>query len=299
MNQYKKFLGRTDLVKNQVEREKLAEQEASNKRKRSIQQQNKQRWLKYQEQLRSELAARYFHAVQSTGGESFSNIYSVEFDGTDDTVNMGNASELNFNHHDAFTLSVWVKRDSLGAAVIIDKMETSGTFTGYQLAFTSDKIRIYHRRQNQTYNRIYRITDATFTSTTEWYHIVSTYDGSRANTGLKIYVNGDEAASTGYNSMNAGAWTNNADFKIGRTTDGHIDEVSVYNSELSATDVASIYNGNGAGKPGDVTSLSPVGWWRMGDNDSGTGTTVTDQGSGGNNGSLIADATFEEDVPGS
>jgi len=70
MKKYKPYLGRVDLVKNQVEREKLAEQEATSKRKRSIQQQNRQRWLKYQEQLRSELAARYFHAVQSTGGDT-------------------------------------------------------------------------------------------------------------------------------------------------------------------------------------------------------------------------------------
>ena len=243
------------------------------------------------EQLRGRGILNSFEIV---GGGAFPNQYSVDFDGTDDSVNMGNASELNFNHNNAFTLSVWVKRDSVGSAEIIRKMEDSGNFTGYQLAFTSDKIRIYHRRQNQTYNRIQRITDATFTSTTEWYHIVSTYDGSRANTGLKIYVNGSEVASTGYNSMQAGAWNNTADFKVGKTTDGHIDEVSVYDSELSATDVATIYNG---GTPGDVTSLNPVGWWRMGDNDSGTGTTVTDQGSGGNDGSLTNDAVFTTDVP--
>ncbi len=70
MNQYKKFLGRTDLVKNQVEREKLAEQEAASKRKRRIQEANRRSHLRYQEQLRSELAARYFHAVQSTGGDT-------------------------------------------------------------------------------------------------------------------------------------------------------------------------------------------------------------------------------------
>jgi len=234
------------------------------------------------------------NSFEMAAGGAFPNQYSVEFDGTDDSVNMGNASELNFNHNNAFTLSVWVKRDSLGSAEIIRKMEDSGNLTGYQLAFASDKIRILHRRQNQTFNRIQRSTDATFTSTTEWYHIVSTYDGSRTNAGLKIYVNGSEAASTGANSMNAGAWTNNADFKVGRSTDGHIDEVSVYNSELSATDVATIYNG---GLPGDVTSLNPVGWWRMGDDDSGTGTTVTDQGSGGNDGSLTNDAVFTTDVP--
>ena len=67
MKKYKPYLGRVDLVKNQIEREKLAEQEATSKRKRSIQQQNKQRWLKYQEQLRSELAARYFHSVIGAG----------------------------------------------------------------------------------------------------------------------------------------------------------------------------------------------------------------------------------------
>ena len=232
--------------------------------------------------------------IIALAGSSFPNQYSIDLDGTDDIVNMGNASELNFNHNDAFTLSVWVKRDSTGNAELIRKMEDSGNYTGFQLTFVSDKIRIYHRRQNQTTNRIQRSTDATFTSTTEWYHIVSTYDGSRANTGLKIYVNGSEAASTGANSMNAGAWTNNADFKVGRTTDGHIDEVSVYDSELSATDVATIYN---SGIPGDVTSLNPVGWWRMGDNDSGTGTTVTDQGSGGNDGTLENDAAFSTDVP--
>ena len=187
-----------------------------------------------------------------------------------------------------------VRAIGLGSAEIIRKMEDSGNLTGYQLAFTNDKIRIFHRRQNQTFNRIQRSTDATFTSTTEWYHIVSTYDGSRTNAGLKIYVNGSEAASTGANSMNAGAWTNNADFKVGRSTDGHIDEVSVYNSELSATDITTLYN---SGIPGDVTSLNPVGWWRMGDNDGGTGTTVTDQGSGGNDGSLTNDAVFATDVP--
>ena len=238
--------------------------------------------------------AGILNSFELAAGGAFPNQYSVEFDGTDDSVNMGNVSELDFNHNNAFTLSAWVKRDTTGTGVIIDKMETSGNLTGYQLAFVSDKIRILHRRQNQTFNRIQRSTNATFTSTTEWYHIVSTYDGSRTNAGLKIYVNGSEAASTGANSMNAGAWNNSADFKVGRSTDGHIDEVSVYNSELSATDVATIYN---SGIPGDVTSLNPVGWWRMGDNDSGTGITVTDQGSGDNDGSLTNDAAFTTDVP--
>ena len=37
-----------------------------------------------------------------------------------------------------------------------------------------------------------------------------------------------------------------------------------------------------------------MGWWRMGDNDGGTGTTITDQGSGGNNGTLTNGPTFHD-----
>ena len=73
-----------------------------------------------------------------------------------------------------------------------------------------------------------------------------------------------------------------------------IDEVSFFNSALSASNVADIYN---SGVPNDISSLSPVGWWRMGDNNSGSGTTITDQGSGGNDGTLTNGPTFSTTVP--
>ncbi len=225
---------------------------------------------------------------------SFTNTKSIALDGVDDFVDMGNASSLNFNHYDAYTLSVWIKREEINSAsIMIEKMMTSGSLTGYQFAFLSDNtIRIYHRRQNQTYNRIYRVTNNTYTDTTNWYHVVATYDGSRSNSGLKIYVNGSIAPSTGFNSMNAGAWTNTADFKIGRLTLGKIDEVAVFNSELSASDVTNIYDN---GVPNDISSLSPLSWWRCGDGD--TSPTLTDNGSGGNDGTMTNFSTFSTDVP--
>ena len=39
------------------------------------------------------------------------------------------------------------------------------------------------------------------------------------------------------------------------------------------------------------------GWWRMGDNDNGTGTTITDQGSGSSDGTLVNSPTFSTTVP--
>ena len=81
---------------------------------------------------------------------------------------------------------------------------------------------------------------------------------------------------------------------------GLIDEVSFFNSALSATDISTLRGGASAGTlgvPADISSLNPVGWWRMGDNDSGTGTTITDQGSGSNNGTLTNGPTFSSSVP--
>jgi hypothetical protein len=70
-----------------------------------------------------------------------------------------------------------------------------------------------------------------------------------------------------------------------------IDEVSVFNSALSQSDVTSIYGG---GTPSSLSSYSSlVSWWRF----EGTGTTATDSGSGGNNATLENTVVRSTDVP--
>jgi hypothetical protein len=56
MNEYGNFIRRTDLIKNLVDREKLAEE--TKKPNRNTQEANRQRWIQYQEILRQELTAR-------------------------------------------------------------------------------------------------------------------------------------------------------------------------------------------------------------------------------------------------
>jgi hypothetical protein len=77
--------------------------------------------------------------------------------------------------------------------------------------------------------------------------------------------------------------------------EGLLDEISFFNSALSASDITSIYN---SGVPADISTLNPVGWWRMGDNDGGTGTTITNQGSASSiDGTLTNGPTFSTTVP--
>ena len=67
-NKYNNFLKRVDLVQNQIERKRIREQQAATSRSKTIQQQNAKRYADYQRVLRTELEARWFHNVLSTGG---------------------------------------------------------------------------------------------------------------------------------------------------------------------------------------------------------------------------------------
>jgi hypothetical protein len=85
-------------------------------------------------------------------------------------------------------------------------------------------------------------------------------------------------------------------FLIGRWdvsgyANGRIDEVAYFQRELSSGEVATA-----SGSAVDITSLNPYGWWRMGDNDGGSGTTITDQGSGLNNATLVNGPAFADGI---
>jgi hypothetical protein len=65
MSEYGNFIRRADLIKNLVDREKLAEE--TKKPNRSLQEANKRRWIQHQEILRAELTSRVA-AANAVGG---------------------------------------------------------------------------------------------------------------------------------------------------------------------------------------------------------------------------------------
>ena len=114
---------------------------------------------------------------------------------------------------------------------------------------------------------------------------------------MQVYLDGVDKGSKSittnsvtYNATNIGGMLYSSDNHF----NGKIDEVSVFASALSASNITDIYN---SGTPTNLSALSPVGWWRMGDNNGGTGTTINDEGSGGNNATLVNGPTFSTDVP--
>jgi len=225
-----------------------------------------------------------------------SNTYSVDLDGTNDYVDLGTSSSL--NPSSALTISAWIYINGNGTGslptIYSSSKDSAGSRGGIALAYFSNKIRFY---LDTTGNSGWVFAESNSTmSTGQWYHLVGTWDGST----VTLYVDGTAQTTTG--SASTIGYNTAFPATIGRYSvnyfNGLIDEVALFDSALSSTDRAALRDTSGSNPvPTDISSLSPIGWWRMGDNDAGTGTTITDQGSGGNNGTLTNGPTFSTTVP--
>lgn len=200
------------------------------------------------------------------------NVYSMAFDGTNDYIDLGDSDNLSFGNNStdsSFSLSGWVKPDSLTKFKMIAKM--NATNYEYQFGTSSSNTLIFTLYNQNTADRIQRKYNTALTSTA-WQHWVATYDGSRNPNNIKIYIDGVQVGDT---SATVGTYTamqnTTAPLKIGNDisnyANGKMDEVAIFNVELTAQEVQSIYNATETGKTADLNDLTtpPVKWYRMGD----------------------------------
>jgi len=225
------------------------------------------------------------------GGGGFASTLSASFDGTDAFLLMGtSAISLDTN----FTISAWIK-------------PTSAALAGYDFIggwgnAASGQTRAMQILNSKLSFEIFfsRVSGSTDLLADTWHHAAITFSGNN----VEIFLNG---SSDGTGSLSRSTMTASETFIGGTSTmtsegfvpfAGLIDEFAVFDSVLSASNISAIYN---SGVPADLTSYSPVGWWRMGENDSGSNGatigTVTDQGSGGNNGTGTNGPTYSNSVP--
>lgn len=223
------------------------------------------------------------------GGGALTNTYSVEFDGTDDYIQLPNGV-LSTLQGTAWSISAWYNLDVVGN---YQELFTAGSNlqvyfrpkAGNQVAlelYVNGSTRLFETQQNGNFSPIQT-----------WIHSVISVDTNGTSV---MYINGSSIHSA--NGVPQPTTVSNPVISCfngaSNFLDGKVDEFALFNTALSASDVTAIYN---SGTPGDISSLSPLGWWRMGDNDGGTGTTITDQGSGGNDGTLTNGPTFSTNVP--
>jgi len=218
------------------------------------------------------------------GTPAFTNTKSILLDGFDDYVDCGSISSI--NSASIVSISIWGKKASASGDDMTVGSLVSST-NGIWLQWYIDNTLYFTVRNGASMHTSYALS-----GDTNWHNIVGVYNGVNS----KIYVDGSLVA-TGTNIPSSLSSTAGNNFQIGALdggffTSGNLDEVSIFNTELSQSDVTSIYNG---GVPNDISSLSPLSWWRCGDGD--TAPTLTDNGSGGNNGTMVFFNTFSTDVP--
>ena len=237
-----------------------------------------------------------------TGAASLSNDYSVDFDGANDFIQTSYRPSAG----STFSASFWMKSSdtssSMGWFSLMDAFATYGIF----LTTPSSTKGWYYGWNGVTRNATIGGSNATLAVRDgSWHHVAMTVNG----TTVKIYTDGTivgtDTTPSAYSGPTSGSGSGGTgpdlDYVIGRgygvgayQYNGLIDELAFFETELTGSNISAIYN---SGVPDDLTSYSPVGWWRMGENDSGTGTTITDQGSGSNDGTLTNGPTFSSSVP--
>jgi len=245
--------------------------------------------------------------VSDNAVSSFTNDYSVSFPGTNEYMSIPDTDVWSLGDgagtDNPISFSLWFNSASISTTYLITKeVNTSSNDREWVFRTISGKLYFFARGTGGgIIGRYYN----TALNSSQWYHTVVTYDGSKASSGLKIYLDGSRVDDTDYSFAGySSARNGNAEVRVasyeltGAVSNCLIDEVALFNTELSASDVASLRDTSGSNPaPADISSLSPVGWWRMGDNDNGAGNTITDQGSGSNNGALQNSPAFSSNVP--
>jgi hypothetical protein len=246
-------------------------------------------------------------SIQPPKASGFTNVDSLLLGGVVGQRAESNAAYTALNGLSKASFSFWVKPITGGSGLrYVFHIGKGGTgfdcqvafwlYAGNRVQFDNSNSGMYTRGSNTlTYG--------------SWNHVAITCDGTQSINADKtrIYINGTDVTTSPSNLGGFSTFVNATDelyvgeSKTGQYNplNGNVDEFAIFSGvQLTPIQVTNIYNQGGTAKPGDLMTLSPQPslWWRMGDNDGGTGTALTDA-AGSTNGTLVNSASYTTDVP--
>lgn len=206
---------------------------------------------------------------------------------TSEYVDMGNVYAFDYN--DPFSISCWFKTSYSTSCALVSKQDTVGR--GYALRMLASGA-IYVQLVNTASSlEINKTSTTTGFNDDVWHYVVMTYDGSNLASGVTIYVDGVAlATSTGFDTLGTNTIIDTTSFNIASRDDaslhdydGEMDEVAVFDYELSSPEQAFLYATGTYATPvpgldynyrNVVLGLCPLGYWRLGE---ASGTNAVDE----------------------
>lgn len=180
---------------------------------------------------------------------------AIEFDGTNDRIAVADHDDFSFGDavdDSAFSISAWINMDDATDFPILSKYPPNLKEEWRFFVDGNDKLtcELYDDRWDIYIGRKY---DTAITAQEgSWIHVVMTYDATEASSGINLYLNGSDVDSA---DSEAGAYTamhndtgvvyigySESDADGPHFSEGKIDNVIIFNKELSADDVTNLYN---------------------------------------------------------
>jgi len=208
------------------------------------------------------------------------NTYSEDFDGADDFIKLPQGVITSTGD---FTFACWFKYDTTSGHKCLANFHSTSANDGMQIIMQGsyDELDVSIRAASDAE---FSYRTSTEFSTDTWYHIVATKTANNIGT---VYINGvADSGTTG------GTWSAKGEDAIGsRKTsaynngwNGHLDEMAIWNSVLSATEAKALYDNVRLDLKSDsvgyASSSDLAGWWRMGDGTLDDENEATFSGSG-------------------
>jgi len=167
---------------------------------------------------------------------------AASFDGTDDYIDLGNPTSLNFPSNGKFTIAYWLKWDGpMGAGdshqCVISKGTHCGTNYTHLVAESNNRLNIYI---NGDCGVELGSVDNYVNNDGNWHYYVQTYNG----TSITLYKDGGnkKTSSSGISST-----TTSSNITIGQVSggsypfNGQIADIQIYNRDLSEAEIKSLY----------------------------------------------------------
>jgi hypothetical protein len=184
--------------------------------------------------------------------------HDYDYDGTDDHFPANDANDLSFGNSSAdspFSISVWFEPVSLAYKPLVHK-DNSSTDVEYVLGFASDS-GLCFRLMDLNSSNYKRLSDSMYIknnlTANPWVHVCVTYDGSGGTNSMPphmcLYINGVDRSAYSTPTGTYTAMHNSAGaLRIGKRLfadtkycDGRIDDVRIYNTNLSSSAVSALY----------------------------------------------------------